>query len=511
MYRKFFEQNSIYLIYLLPLVLLLPFLDNAPLFDIDEGAFSEATREMLERNDYFSTWLNGNPRFDKPILIYWLQALSVSIFRINEWAFRLPSALATIGWYFVIINLAKENLGHTASAMAGVVFITCLGVQLIGRAATADALLNFFLALTLADLWRYIAFARTNAGRRAALWVALGILTKGPIAVLIPGAALILWSACSRYWQPLLRLIIMPSNWLILLVIALPWYIIVYAIHGMAFIQGFLIRHNLERFNGTLEGHSGSLFYYLLIVPLLVLPWLSWLISAIRQLPQSFHNPFKRFLWLWAGFVISFFSLSGTKLPHYALYGSTPLFILIAAEHERKFSRWSALPIIGLLLLYVNVPNLLSLITINNAFYAAQLSRIAEILPKSYLLVGSLLIISAVLSLMIRKMINWQYIGWLAIIGNVFIAIWLVPLIGELLQAPIRNAAQFAHEKNIQLVVQWQTHWPSFSVYFGKETPLRKPKLNEVALMRIDRLDTMINYEILFREGGIVLIKNNQP
>ncbi|TNC91694.1 MAG: glycosyltransferase, partial [Thalassolituus sp.] len=70
------------------------------LFDHDEGAFSEATRGMFERGDFITTWLNDRVRFDKPILIYWLQAASVWAFGTEIWAFRLPSALAGILWVF---------------------------------------------------------------------------------------------------------------------------------------------------------------------------------------------------------------------------------------------------------------------------------------------------------------------------------------------------------------------------------------------------------------------------
>ena len=71
-------------------------LDQALLFDVDEGAFTEATREMLVSGDWSHTTLNGQDRFDKPIGVYWLQAISASIFGLNEFAFRLPSALSAI-------------------------------------------------------------------------------------------------------------------------------------------------------------------------------------------------------------------------------------------------------------------------------------------------------------------------------------------------------------------------------------------------------------------------------
>ena len=71
-------------------------LNQALLFDVDEGAFTEATREMLLSGDWGHTTLNGLDRFDKPIGVYWLQAISASVFGFNEFAFRLPSALS--GW-----------------------------------------------------------------------------------------------------------------------------------------------------------------------------------------------------------------------------------------------------------------------------------------------------------------------------------------------------------------------------------------------------------------------------
>src|SRR4051812_39793088 len=73
-------------------------LGSAPLFDVDEGAFSQATLEMFQRGDFLSTYLNGEPRYDKPILVYWLQAAGVALLGPTEWAFRLPSALCATAW-----------------------------------------------------------------------------------------------------------------------------------------------------------------------------------------------------------------------------------------------------------------------------------------------------------------------------------------------------------------------------------------------------------------------------
>src|SRR4029079_869765 len=86
-------------------------LGHAPLFDVDEGAFSEATLEMFQRGDFLSTYLNGEPRYDKPILIYWLQAASVSVLGVSELAFRLPSALCAAVWVALTFAFARRYFG----------------------------------------------------------------------------------------------------------------------------------------------------------------------------------------------------------------------------------------------------------------------------------------------------------------------------------------------------------------------------------------------------------------
>lgn len=491
---------------LLPLVLLLPNLGGAPLFDIDEGAFSEATREMLDKGDYLSTWLNGRPRFDKPILIYWLQALSVSLFGVVDWAFRVPSALAAVVWCWAVARFAREFADDDSGRMAGIVALTCLGVQLIGRAATADALLNMLLTLTLTDIWRFLAKGSPWAARRAFIWTALGILTKGPIAILVPGATVLLWCLVSQEWRRLGKALKDPLSWTLLVAIALPWYVAAYAIHGQAFIDGFFLKHNVQRFSGTLEGHGGSAFYYLAIVPLMLLPWLPWLGSALAGLRTSWREPLPRFLWLWSGFVIAFFSLSGTKLPHYALYGTTPLFVLLALRRDAIRSAWAALPALALLAACAAVPAIIARVPVKDAFYAAQLQRLDEVMAGfgTWPPVAALLLATAVVTGWRAEV--WKRVAVAALLGNVVLSLWLVPLVGELLQGPVKRTGEAARPL-ARPIVQWQAHWPSFSVYAEAETPLREPLPGEIAVTRSDRLPDSTDYELLRREGGVALVR----
>src|SRR3954462_6299542 len=102
-------------------------LGAAPLFDVDEGAFSQATLEMFQRGDFLSTTLNGEPRYDKPILVYWLQAAGVALFGPTEWAFRLPSALCATAWTWLTYLFARRHYGVDRTLFAAIIVATSIG------------------------------------------------------------------------------------------------------------------------------------------------------------------------------------------------------------------------------------------------------------------------------------------------------------------------------------------------------------------------------------------------
>lgn len=513
------DARTRWLLLLLPLAALLLNLGGVPLFDVDEGAFSEATREMFDRRDFLSTWLNGAPRFDKPILIYWCQAFFVWLLGPTEWAFRLPSAVAGAFWCQAVALFLHERAGRRAAWIGCAVAITSLGVQVIGRAAIADALLNMLLALALFDAWRHLESGKRAPLLRSYLWIGLGVLTKGPIALLVPCATTLLFCLSGGRWREWLRASFDPLGWLILLAVAVPWYATALAIHGQAFIDGFILKHNVQRFSGALEGHSGSLAYYLYVIPLLLLPWLSWLLAALWRLPRDWALPERRFLWLWCGFVTVFFSLSGTKLPHYALYGCTPLFVLIALHADAIRSRWlGALPLLALLVLCLAVPTLLgrALETgqIRDAYYELQFARLAELPLTAYYALLSALLAACLALLALRRGSPAGSVALAAIAAVPALALAVMPFFGELLQGPVKRSGLAARDMPgiaASQVILWNFHAPSFSVYRQHETPARQLQPGEVALTRADRLPADPTLEILRREGGVLLVRLRQP
>ena len=499
------------LILVLPLLAFLLRLGGAPLFDVDEGAFSEATREMFERGDFLFTYLNGAPRFDKPILIYWLQAAGYLIFGASEWAFRLPSAVAAMVWSYATYFFFRRRGGEDAALIALAVACTALGPFAIGRAATADGLLNCLLALTLFDLWRHLESGRRAPLLRAFVWIGLGALTKGPVALIVPGTVSLLYCASRGEWKLWLRTVFHPPGLLILLAIVAPWYAHAYALHGQAFIDGFIMRHNVQRFSGSLEGHGGSAFYYLIAVPLLLLPWSGLFFNALGRLRGDWNDPLRRFLWIWFGFVLVFFSLSGTKLPHYVLYGCTPLFILIGVHAGAARRTWPHLLAPGLLLLlFPLLPNLFDVLArspLGDGFYRAQLGRALEVADAIYVAatIGGLMLWLGCVFHPRIGMLPKLVVS--AVLQVALLAGVVVPYAGELAQGPVKAAGLKARELGGDVLFWRFTTAPSFSVYRQAVTLKGEPVPGQMALTRIDRLPADAPVDVLFRQGGVALVR----
>jgi 4-amino-4-deoxy-L-arabinose transferase-like glycosyltransferase/membrane-associated phospholipid phosphatase len=490
-------------------LLFLARLGAAPLFDVDEGAFAQATREMLHSHDWWHTTLNGADRFDKPILVYWLQAASVALLGPNEAAIRLPSALCALSWCWATAAFARPRWG-AAAALAGSALLGCsVGVLLIGRASTADALLNLLLALSLFDLWRHLESGAKAPLRRAALWMALAVLTKGPIGLLVPGATLLLWALAQRRLGTMRTALADGVAWLILLGVALPWYAYALHRHGRAFVDGFLMHHNVERFTGTLEGHGGSLLYYVLVLPLLALPWTPLLAALLPRLRALWRDALSAWLLSWSGFVIAFFSFSGTKLPHYVLYGLTPLALLAGRRlAEPALPRgWRCSLVAAWVVAFLAIalaPWALPYLA-PRAPQGLWRTLLFTLPPWPWWPAGATLGGTLLLTALLRRQAWWlRWLGAAFVLGSLVVAA-AVPWWGQALQAPVCRLAALARaQASRPAVVQWGVNQPSFAWCLGAPTPRRDPRPGEWVLLREDRPPPG-RYAVCARDRGFAL------
>lgn len=486
-----------------------------PLFDLDEGAFTAATREMFERGDFLMTYLDGAPRYDKPILIYWLQAASVSVFGWSEFALRLPSMLAASAWMWVVYRFVLEASGGKDKALFAAGSLALSPVPgLIGHAATADALLNLLLALTLLDLWRWFESPGRKRLLLVYLWIGLGLLTKGPVAVALPVMVVLPFALLTRRWQDTLKAAFFIPGWLLTLAVFLPWAVALTLKDGGDFFRHFLLDHNVGRFNQTMENHGGKLWYYVAALPLIVLPFAAWLPAVFKQARHWKTEPRTLYLLLWFAVVFVLFSTSKTQLPHYLLYGCTPLFVLFGLQADAIRHRWLALlPAALFIALLCALPTLLpQFVPAGKHAYdrGIVLTIIESVRPTYYMAcIGAAVI---VLLALIRPNITPAMAalrGGLA----VSLAVWcgVLPLLAAGQQVPVQQAAAVSRQIGLP-VVAYRITMPSFSVYRGSVTPKRVPVTGELAFTRLDRINDLAvetgrPQTVVFKSGGVALVR----
>ncbi|MCC2640428.1 MAG: putative Glycosyl transferase, family 39 [Nitrospira sp.] len=340
-------------------------LDSVGLTDRDEGRNAEAGREMYETDDYISPTFNYEPRFAKPVFVYWLMSLSYHVFGVNEFAARFPSALFGLGLILLQYLFLAQCRGPVMGLFAAAMLLLNLEIIGLGRMALTDSVLIFFTTLSLYGFW---AGLYGRGRERHYMWLfyigmALGTLTKGPIGFLIPLLAVGLYLWLTRSWSLYWRQGFPLPGLLVFLILSLPWYLMMLNIHGERYTtsaQG----DTVGRFFGAMEGHGGTPLFYLPVFLVGFFPWSSLLPFAWYQAYKSWgdskqtgalsplasgstHQPSPHALewfaaiWVLGGLI--FFSLSSTRLPHYI----APLFpaaAILTASYWNRCVTDSAVP-----------------------------------------------------------------------------------------------------------------------------------------------------------------------
>jgi len=204
-----FQRVAPWLLMLVVLVLLLPGSGTMPLLDRDEPRFSEATRDMMEGEhaNWIVPYFNGQYRFDKPVLIYWMMRLSYRTFGVNEFSARLPSVLCTAAMAWLLWHMGRRWFSAACGVFAGFGFITCVQLLQHGRGALAD--MPMVLGVTLAHyaMFELLHAERPEHPRRLFLLLygalGFGFLAKGPVALVVPLLTVLIYRFV--FWRQPLR------------------------------------------------------------------------------------------------------------------------------------------------------------------------------------------------------------------------------------------------------------------------------------------------------------------
>jgi 4-amino-4-deoxy-L-arabinose transferase-like glycosyltransferase len=298
-------------------------LDGIPLLDPDEPVYAETPKEMLLYDDFISPKIFGEYWYDKPPMYYWLVTLSYKIFGINDFAARFPSASLAVICILAMLYFGNKMFNKRTGMASALILVTSIEYFYLGKAAVTDITLNLFLTCSLFSFVtkKYYLFY---------FFAGLAVLTKGPIGLFFPGIIAIIYLIVTQNLQELKRMKI-PFGIVIFSVIALPWYAIMYHLHGNAFIDTFLGFHNLTRFTSP-EHPSGTFWYY--YIPVLIIGFFPWNTLLFQSIYHSFTDYKKKFnelvfLNIWVIVVFIFFSVAQTKLVSYILPMYPPMAMLV--------------------------------------------------------------------------------------------------------------------------------------------------------------------------------------
>jgi 4-amino-4-deoxy-L-arabinose transferase-like glycosyltransferase len=318
---------------ILPLLLVLavcPYfidLDGSAIWDANEAFYVETPREMIERGDYVFPTFNYEPRVNKPVLSYWIVAGFYHLFGISPGVQRIPIAiggLVLIAVAFVLARAAAPpGLAAAASWWAALGLAIAPRLLVFARRIFIDIYITMFMALTL----MFFALSERYPERRrlclALMYasVGLGVLTKGPIAILLPGLAFAIYLVAHREVGRI-RDMMLPLGTIVVLAIVVPWYAALYQHSGWGPIKSFLLTENGERFfagAGVNADHRGVWFY----IPVVFsdsFPWSFLLIPAAAmwfrdrgRVPADGSFRIRSLLWIWLLVIVGFFSLSAGK------------------------------------------------------------------------------------------------------------------------------------------------------------------------------------------------------
>jgi 4-amino-4-deoxy-L-arabinose transferase-like glycosyltransferase len=363
-----------------------------PLLDRDEPRFAEASREMLQRDDWIIPWFNGQYRFDKPPLIYWCQMGCYRLLGENTFAARLPSVLFATATALLLVawgrrqgagsgnSQKKDLLSPALSSIGGegkpsklaengvqdsrpcagdigfyaaIILITCLQVLIHARLAVADMPMIFFATAAVWSGWEMVQPERKHGGWwwMFYLSLAMGFLAKGPIAWFpIGGLILLKWRhpADCRFAAKTALLGLM----LTLSVVAL-WAIPALVSTQGQFFKVGIGKHVVSRSFDVMEGHGfGGLLGWVLSTPLYFVtiffsffPWIIKLPGAVRSWwPERDRDLFGWYLLVQVALVFGIFSIVRTKLPHYTLPAFPCLSFWLARWLTRRegYETWAA-------------------------------------------------------------------------------------------------------------------------------------------------------------------------
>ncbi len=330
-------------------------LSHPALLDDADTVHAEAAKEMLQRHDWVTLYVNGVRYLEKAPLMYWGVATSYTLFGISEWSTRFPLMLGVLAMILATYGMGRWALGSEGGFDSGLVLATALGPFLFTRFLIPDVAVGLWLTLTF---WLFLISLEQPNPARWTCWglaavCALNVLTKGLIGLVFPIGAIGLYLLFTGNLRHLLKLRLFSSA-IVFLAVAAPWHILA-ALRNPAQgnVRGFLwfyfVNEHILRFLNRRVPRDYDTVPLLLFWALLVLwliPWTVFLPQSLQEVPRrwrDFRGQLSRrqsaylLFFLWTLVIVGFFSLS-TRQEYYTIPAIPAMALLVGGWLQRERS-----------------------------------------------------------------------------------------------------------------------------------------------------------------------------
>ncbi len=354
--------NPYFLIFILSIVLFVPFLGEVHLFDWDEINFAESAREMIVSGDYTRVMVNFTPFWEKPPLFMWLQVLSMKIFGINEFAARFPNAICGFLTLSFLFYLGNKHFNKKIAWYWVLAYLGSFTPHFYFKSGIIDPFFNLFIFAGIYQL--YLASIKMETSRLrnflfAGLFLGLAVLTKGPVALLVSGLSGLVYLIINRkkgLWFNFKDLLVLA---LAILSISFFWFGLETIKNGPFFLEKFIL-YQIDLFKNPVASHGQPFYYHPLVLlagcfPISILA-LQWFFKPQRGEGESAIFILWMQILFWV--VLILFSIVKTKIVHYSSLCYPPLTFFAALMMDRLINRgeglkpWAKKIILGIGLLF---------------------------------------------------------------------------------------------------------------------------------------------------------------
>lgn len=504
----------------LSVILLFPSLGATHLWIYDEVRNAECAREMWERNDWIIPTFNGKLRDLKPPLHYYFMFGGFEMFGTSEWGARFFSAVFGV---FTILLTYFFTARYSTRLHA---FITCC-ILLASthwlfehRMSVPDPYLIFFNTLSIFAAYAYFTEKKFGWIILCAVASGLGMLAKGPVAIALPGLAILIWILLEKKGKMLLHWHLLVA-FIVMIAVALPWYVLVHNATDGEWTRGFFLEHNVGRFSEPMEGHGGLFIIVPLFVLLGLLPASIFFGESLRKFRSLAGDSFWLLSFLVLLIFVGFYSVSGTKLPNYPMpcysFGAIVIGHYIARAYERK-ARRKSYPF--LILLFINL-------AIPAGLYIGIRNEVETAGFENYTLLSLILTFTAIISFVVykqqgfRKAMKTLFIWYTCF--NLLFFNFLYPKIYQ--NNPLSKTVNKI--RNYENVVGYKIFHPSFTYYLPERVRMFEVKDSLDAYLKMNpsliltreeyleelaplKLDTVAIHHDIFESSTTSLLTNQK-